>query len=136
MLWKRFVCTRSVTISQRNCNSLVSVPTVLLSYFCRRSSLYYCYYRPCQRPILPFSDSVRYMHDSFSKNPSTSTGIRLTDEEQLPTKEQLFYVDCLTDVLVPGFLKSQKEFFKFMKLCTKDIVYDDSIFNRHTQYRA
>ncbi|KAK6112356.1 hypothetical protein QQG55_47390 [Brugia pahangi] len=126
MLWKRFVYPRSVIVFRRSC-SLVSVPTVLLSCFCRESSCY----RPCRRSTSSFLDSVRYAHDTFSKNPSTSAGVRITNEE-LPTKEQLFYVDFLTDTLVPGFLSNRKQFLKFMKLCTKDVVYSDSIFNQHT----
>lgn len=126
MLWKRFVYPRSVIVFRRSC-SLVSVPTVLLSCFCWESSCY----RPCRRSTSSFLDSVRYAHDTFSKNPSTSAGVRITNEE-LPTKEQLFYVDFLTDTLVPGFLSNRKQFLKFMKLCTKDVVYSDSIFNQHT----
>uniref|UniRef100_A0A0R3R910 C2 tensin-type domain-containing protein n=1 Tax=Brugia timori TaxID=42155 RepID=A0A0R3R910_9BILA len=58
-------------------------------------------YRPCRRSTSSFLDSVRYAHDTFSKNPSTSAGVRITNEE-LPTKEQLFYVDFLTDTLKLG----------------------------------
>ncbi|EFO24683.2 hypothetical protein LOAG_03810 [Loa loa] len=126
MLWKQFVYPRSIIVSRRSCNSLVSVPTVLLSCSCREFSVYHRY-RPFRRSL----DSARYMHDTFSKNPSTSAGLRVTDEEKLPTKEQLFYVDCLTDTLVPGFLSNRKQFLEFMKLCAKDVVYDDSIFNQH-----
>ncbi|VDM10012.1 unnamed protein product [Wuchereria bancrofti] len=89
-------------------------------------------YRLCRRSTSSFLDSVRYAHDTFSKNPSTSAGVRITNEE-LPTKEQLFYVDFLTDTLVPGFLSNRKQFLKFMKLCTKDVAYSDSIFNQHTK---
>uniref|UniRef100_A0AAF5PK69 Uncharacterized protein n=1 Tax=Wuchereria bancrofti TaxID=6293 RepID=A0AAF5PK69_WUCBA len=127
MLWKRFVYPRSVIVFRRSC-SLVSVPTILLSCFCRQSSCY----RLCRRSTSSFLDSVRYAHDTFSKNPSTSAGVRITNEE-LPTKEQLFYVDFLTDTLVPGFLSNRKQFLKFMKLCTKDVAYSDSIFNQHTK---
>uniref|UniRef100_A0A0R3RRI7 FERM domain-containing protein n=1 Tax=Elaeophora elaphi TaxID=1147741 RepID=A0A0R3RRI7_9BILA len=95
----------------------------------------YYYHRSSQRSVLPFLDSVRYMCDNSSKNPSTSEGFRVTNQEQLPTKEQLFYVDWLTDTLVPGFLSNRKDFLKFMKLCTKDVVYDDSIFDQHSEYR-
>ncbi|KAL3990205.1 hypothetical protein ACH3XW_30795 [Acanthocheilonema viteae] len=132
MVWKRFIYPRSTIISQRNCSSFISAPTVLLPYFCRQSPIHY-HYRPCRRSVLPFLDSIRYVHDTLNKNPSTSAGFTVANEEKLPTKEHLFYVDWLTDVLVPGFLSNRKEFLKFMKLCAKDIVYDDSIFNQHTE---
>ncbi|VDK69773.1 unnamed protein product [Onchocerca ochengi] len=57
------------------------------------------YYRPYGRSVLPILDSVRYMHDVSSKNPSTSADFTVTNEEKLPVKEHLFYMDCLTDTV-------------------------------------
>ncbi|KAM3728775.1 Uncharacterized protein ACO02O_05305 [Dirofilaria immitis] len=130
MLWKQFLYPRSIIVSRRSCSSRVSVPTVLLSCCYQQSSIYY-YYRPYRRSLLPLLDSIRYMHDTSSKNPSTSADLVVVNAEKLPTKEQLFYLDSLTDIVVPGFLSNHKQFLMFMKLCAKDIIYDDSIFSQH-----
>ncbi|VDN35339.1 unnamed protein product, partial [Gongylonema pulchrum] len=93
------------------------------------------YQRPRFRrlPVDAFSSCARHLNDT-GKSPSTSVELKTEDSQKdLPSNEQLFYVDWLTDLLVPKFLSDRALYVKFMQLCTKDIVYDDQIFNRHTE---
>ncbi|VDN07495.1 unnamed protein product [Thelazia callipaeda] len=129
MMWKQVVYPRTNITSRWFFSSLMPASTLLLQYVSEQpcSRLYW-------RSVLTSSNYIRFLHKFSSRNATTSTDVKNNSEIELSTKDQLFYVDTLTDAVVPRFLSDRKPLLTLLKICRKDVTFDDSIFNRHIKY--